>query len=211
MYFTPGPEEVVFPIFWEYAVKRGFGYVVVKGKRFLVKGAELLTGDKLKLACEELGGLSRKFGRSCDGVAPDFAKSTGRLGGALWGKSRISTLQRFLEKRGVTVLTNQEELLAKLARQAGLEGADAAFVVGKDGKLWFLLAENPTRREVLHELSHFLHRQRIGADAYGALTKAEKEVWVARFLRESNNWKKFAPEEQWRELQSILDLVDGGQ
>jgi len=117
----------------------------------------------------------------------DFAESAGRLGGKLWGADRIPTLTRFLENRGVKVLLDQDELLAKLAKQQGLSGADAAFVVGKDGKLFFLLSKNPTRREVLHELSHFLHRQKIGGAAYDALTKAQKEAWVSNFLRNSNN------------------------
>jgi len=100
-------------------------------------------------------------------------------------------------------------LLAKLAKQQGLSGADAAFIVGKDGKLFFLLSKNPTRREVLHELSHFLHRQKIGGAAYDALTKAQKEAWVSNFLRNSNNWKNFTPEEQWREIQNLLKYAEG--
>ena len=141
--------------------------------------------------------------------AVDFAESTGRLGGKLWGSDRISTLKRYLENRGVEVLTNRDELLAKLAKQRGLNGADAAFVVGKDGKLRFLLSKDPTRREVLHELGHFLHRQKVGASTYDKLTTAQKESWVSNFLRDSNNWRQFTPEEQWRELENLLKYAEG--
>ena len=107
------------------------------------------------------------------------------------------------------VITDADDLLAKLAKERGLSGADAAFVVGKDGKLWFLLSKNPTRREVLHELGHFLHRQKIGTEAYSKLTTAQKEAWVGNFLRNSNAWKRFTPEEQWREILNILEYTEG--
>jgi hypothetical protein len=179
---------------------------------------------KLANITSKLGGYSSKltnkvsaaigkFVNKVDKVAPkgvvDFAESTGRLGGDLWGVSRIPTLTRYLSKRGVKVVTDADDLLAKLAKQRGLPGADAAFIVGKDGKLWFLLSKNPTRREVLHELGHFLHRQKIGPEAYGNLTTAQKETWLSNFLRDSNAWKNFTPEEQWREIQNILKYTEG--
>ena len=82
-------------------------------------------------------------------------------------------------------------------------------MVRKDGRLQFLLSSNPTRREVLHELGHFLHRQKVGASVYDGLTTAQKEVWVSNFLRNSNNWRNFTPEEQWREIQNILKYTEG--
>jgi len=65
------------------------------------------------------------------------------------------------------------------------------------------------RREVLHELGHFLHLNSIGLKAYGKLSRAQKEVWVSTFLRDSNAWKNFTPEEQWQEIQNILKYAEG--
>jgi hypothetical protein len=160
------------------AAKKGFD--VVKAGRnsyHIYRNGQRLTGEAERNAAKEI--LEEAGNR----VAPnsaivDFAESSGRLGGRLWGADRIPTLTKYLEKRGVQVHTNQDDLLKQLAKQRGLNGADAAFLVRKDGRLQFLLSSNPTRREVLHELGHFLHRQKVGASIYDDLTTAQKEVSV---------------------------------
>jgi hypothetical protein len=136
--------------------------------------------------------------------ATDFASSTGRLSGKLWGDENIPKLRKFLQKRGVTLLENQDSLLTQMARQRGYNDADAAFMVHKNGNAYILLRKNPTRREVLHELAHCLHRQKVTPEVYKTLSTSQKETWVGNFLRNSKEWDNLTAEEQWRELENIL-------
>jgi Metallopeptidase toxin 4 len=137
----------------------------------------------------------------------DFSESR-RVSGEYWGADRISMLKKYLEKRGVTVLTDQDDIIAKLAARMKIDGASAAFIVDKRGKAMMLLSKNPTRREVLHELGHYLHFRKVGADSYRNLTTSQRESFVGNLLRNSNNWKRFNPDEQWRELNNLFKHTD---
>ena len=74
MYLTPGPEELAFTLFWEYAVGEDYWFVLVDGRRFLCKGGKLLTGKALEESASTLKRWSRQAGRTGERVAPDFLK-----------------------------------------------------------------------------------------------------------------------------------------
>jgi RHS repeat-associated protein len=102
----------------------------------------------------------------------------GRLGGELFPESRIPTLRRHLERRGIELVTDADALLP---------GSKAAGFNAETRQLF--LRSNPTRMEVQHELVHFLDYQRLGEAAYYARPQSVREQVVFDVL--SNNTKRW--------------------
>jgi hypothetical protein len=90
----------------------------------------------------------------------DLIEALGRLGGEIYSASKLRQLESYLSRRGITLKVGDEHLPPNGA---------GAFNYGK-GEL--LLRSNPTSYEVWHELSHYLHYRKIGAEAYANLPRS---------------------------------------
>ncbi len=90
----------------------------------------------------------------------DLIEASGRLGGEIYSASKLRQLESYLSRRGITLKVGDEHLPPNGA---------GAFNYAK-GEL--LLRSNPTSYEVWHELSHYLHYRKIGAEAYSNLPRS---------------------------------------
>jgi len=100
----------------------------------------------------------------------DFLAQTGRLGGILYGERRLAKLKNYLDRQGVDLLVGDEYLLPG---QAG----GFQIYTDPDRRPTLRLRSNPTRYEVWHELSHYIHYKRIEREAFINLPRSR--AWNA--------------------------------
>jgi hypothetical protein len=70
-----------------------------------------------------------------------------------------------------------------------------------------ILGSNPTEYQVTHELGHYVHYRKIGAEAYWELPRTERwnasEQVVFDMLEHPARWKKLNAEEQAHAIRYI--------
>lgn len=111
------------------------------------------------------------FARFVAAKGTDFM--AGRLGGELYDAGKLAQLEGYLGRRGVTLQVGDEFL--PVGKAGGFNAAEGTLS----------LRSNPTQYEVWHELSHFRQFQKIGPEAYGNLSRVQKEQFVFDLLNNS--------------------------
>ena len=103
----------------------------------------------------------------------------GQLSGKMFPKDKIPALVNYLERRGIYLY----------------EGVNGSFD-GVEGIM--RLPRNPTRLNVLHELSHMLDYQKYGDDYYRIFTQAQREQMVLERLKNNRIWDQLTDlEREW--------------
>jgi hypothetical protein len=125
--------------------------------------------------------------------ALDFMSELGRRDGKLMGAGNMDKLKKGLGKWDIKVVENADEFL---------KGKGNAAFDSKSGTIY--LKGNPTRYEVLHEVSHAIDYRTYGKKGYELLTKAERERKVVERLYKSN-WKQFSETERFHILEHYRD------
>jgi hypothetical protein len=93
----------------------------------------------------------------------------GQLGGKLFSRDKIPGLAKYLDRRGIYLY----------------EGVNGSF----DGVNGIMrLPRNPTRLNVLHELSHMLDFRKYRDDYYKLFTPAQREQMVLERLKNNRIW-----------------------
>lgn len=115
--------------------------------------------------------------------AIDAIDSTGRLGGRLCSPDKLTQLEGYIARRGITLRVGEEFAPA---------GTAGAFDYGK-GEVTFL--SDRTQYEVWQDLSHFRQYQKLGKAAYAALPRSKyfnaPEKYVFEALENSpKRWSK---------------------
>jgi len=129
--------------------------------------------------------------------ALDFMSSLGRRDGALLGATNMSRLKAGMGRWGITITENADDFLAGRG--------NAAF---DPASMTIYLKGNPTRYEVLHEVSHALDFRALGKAEYLAKSPAWRERSVVERLFKSN-WKSFSDTERWHMLRHYADNGGG--
>jgi predicted acetyltransferase len=106
-----------------------------------------------------------------------------------------------LERQKVGLISKGDDILDAMSKGGSIR--NAAFVE-KGGKMYIILREGATKREVMHEIGHMMARNKLGPD-YWKLSEQAREAMVSSFVRDSSLWKNLLPEEQWAELLNILN------
>lgn len=125
----------------------------------------------------------------------DYVTNTGRLDGTLYSSKDLVLLENYLKKRGIELKIGDKYLPAN---KGGAFNAETGTIILKD---------NPTRYEVLHEVSHYIQYKNIGKGAYKNLPRAGKTFDTKQFNAPeqfvydmlSNNtrrWKSFTEAER---------------
>jgi hypothetical protein len=156
---------------------------------------ELLAGAVFEILTARIGTMTRavdaadgaadvsRVGRHADEVivtrSVDFMDDVGQLSGKLFPKDKIPALVNYLERRGIYLY----------------EGVNGSFD-GVEGIM--RLPRNPTRLNVLHELSHMLDYQKYGDDYYRIFTQAQREQMVLERLKNNRIWDQLTDlEREW--------------
>lgn len=105
--------------------------------------------------------IPKKFTPAFDQIEAFSVKTA--FDGALYPKEKLSSLVKYLEKRGVNVY--------------GTEG-NPKFVGMWDGTGQIYLPKDPTVLQVKHELSHYLDFKNFGVEQYVKLSRYEREALV---------------------------------
>lgn len=90
------------------------------------------------------------------------APATGMLGGKLYPPEKLAALGDYLARRGVRLLVGDEHVPP---------GKAGGFCYNAEGGPVIMLHGNPTCYTVWHEMIHYLHYRKIGAEAYAALPR----------------------------------------
>lgn len=84
------------------------------------------------------------------------------------------------------------------------------FDYNSPGRPTLRLRSNPTEYEVWHELGHYIHYRRIGAEAYRNLSRTAQwnaaEQFVFDMLNSTRRWSKLNEAEQMHANQYIEDM-----
>jgi hypothetical protein len=137
------------------------------------------------------------------GSVTSFMK--GRKEGEVLSDEALDALEKGLNRDLITLLRNEDELLAG-------ENAGAKLRVYKDGSATLYLRSNPTRYEILHESQHIEHLRQIGAQRYIELKRTvagnlELEQFVYDNLRRYH-WDGLTPPEI-RHAQNYIRWLGG--
>jgi RHS repeat-associated protein len=180
----------------------GWGATVAKwGRRGMRLGD---AGRVARQSREQVTAFSRMRTASVD-----FLEQTGRLGGILYGERRLAKLKNYLDRQGVDLFVGDEYV----PRNKG-----GAFRVPLDPgqRPAMILRSNPTQYEVWHELSHYIHYQRIGREAFINLPRSAERNAAEQFvfdMLENNErrwWGRLNEAERQHAIDSILDPDTGG-
>jgi hypothetical protein len=180
----------------------GWGATVAKwGRRGMRLGD---AGRAVRQSREQVTAFSRMRTASVD-----FLEQTGRLGGMLYGERRLAKLKNYLDRQGVDLFVGDEYV----PRNKG-----GAFRVPLDPgqRPAMILRSNPTQYEVWHELSHYIHYQRIGREAFINLPRSAERNAAEQFvfdMLENNErrwWGRLNEAERQHAIDSILDPDAGG-
>ena len=121
--------------------------------------------------------------------------------GALYGEERLAKLDAYLRRRNSGIASNSDQALSAA-------GANGQFIAWPNGQSKIVLRGNPSRYEVLHELSHYVDFRQRGFDAFKALENAKSEQTVYDLLRSERRWWTFSNEE--RAHATLYVFVAGG-
>jgi hypothetical protein len=132
---------------------------------------------------------NRKKGYSGDDDEPkktEVDSIKGKLNGEVYGQKRLNTLKKYLNRRDAELTIDDPKLPSRM------RGA----YNGRDNKVY--LRADATEYEVWHELSHYLHRKKIGKKEYMKLERPTgPEQYVYDQLRGNDRrWKRLTPEER---------------
>lgn len=98
-------------------------------------------------------------------------EEVGQLGGELFPAEKVPVLVKYLDRRRIYLH----------------EGVNGSF----DGVRGVMtLPRNPTKLNVLHELSHMLDFRKYGVDYYVLFTPAQREQMVLDRLKNNRIWDK---------------------
>ncbi|XZE20895.1 zincin-like metallopeptidase toxin domain-containing protein [Pirellulaceae bacterium SH449] len=125
----------------------------------------------------------------------------GRRAGEVVPDASLKALSMRLLRNRVNLVRNADEAL-------DAAGAGGLFRVYKDGSASILLRKNATYYEVAHELRHYEHYLRIGADAYKKLSPLVREQQVYDALRNSHRWLQMTADEI-KHAQQYIKKVGG--
>jgi hypothetical protein len=127
----------------------------------------------------------------------------------LYGERRLAKLKNYLDRQGVDLFVGDEYILP---RQAG------GFYVYEDQgrRPAMVLRSNPTRYEVLHELSHYIHYKRIGREAFINLPRSRAWNAAEQFVYDmlSNNehrWWHHLNDAERIDANEYIDYIGGIQ
>jgi hypothetical protein len=124
------------------------------------------------------------------------AIENGRLGGNLYSSTKLDSLGKYLNRRGIRLRLDGDEVLPPNVA-AGFDGV----------KKEIIFRRNATEFEVWHELSHFRHYKTIGPEAYNSLTRVQKEQFVFDMLENSKKrWYGMSDLERRASIEYILRI-----
>jgi hypothetical protein len=103
----------------------------------------------------------------------------GRRNGALFGAENLDKLEQGLGRSGIKLVRNSDALLTAQKANAAFERATNSIY----------LKANPTRIEVIHELSHAMDYRVLGEEAYEALGTMGRERSVFERMYKLSLWK----------------------
>lgn len=106
----------------------------------------------------------------------DYVTNTGRLDGTLYSSKDLVLLENYLKKRGIELKIGDKYLPAN---KGGAFNAETGTIILKD---------NPTRYEVLHEVSHYIQYKNIGKGAYKTFLELEKLLILSNSMHQNNSF-----------------------
>ncbi len=134
----------------------------------------------------------------------DIANRLHSIGGELYGDERLVKLSAYLARRGVTLEVGSSRLLP---------GKAGSFIANPDGTATLLLKADPTKQLVWHELSHFLHWQKLGPKAYMELPRQfgnnVPEQFVFDLLERPSRWGRLSANYQDHMIDYITNIWGG--
>ena len=116
----------------------------------------------------------------------------GRMGGELYGRQRLGSLTRYLERRGIDLRIGK---------------SNSFKVFPGDKRPVLTLKRNPTEYEVWHELSHYLHFNRVGKSQYlSYLRRPGVNIPEAEVFRSlAGRWNKLNAKQQQHAIEYLRD------
>jgi len=128
--------------------------------------------------------------------SPDMSKLYG-VGGQPYGKRRLDLLKRYLDKRGVDLVIDENAVGGR-------------FIVSRTGRPQFVVGPNSRTESVWHELGHYIHWRRVGgSEKYLALPREfgnnVPEQFVFDLLQQPTRWERLSPEYRLRSVEYIVE------
>lgn len=155
-------------------------------------GAAGIAGELVE-GVEALSSVESGFG-GATGDTIDYSTADTHLGGKLYPRADLLKLEENLATRGIELRTGNAYL--ETGQAAGFDGVQRFMVLG----------DSPTEYQVAHEMAHLQHWEELGAEAYGDLSRLEKEQFVFDKLTSSELWETLTDEERMHAVDYIESL-----